>query len=114
MRKLTLKEKEDLRKEYIDLQEPIVVNDFESALKRCEQKFAHTYDEHIKQIGREYMAKKRNDPNSRQKQYDRQYLDDILKGKRNPPCAEKTREFVKKAKYKYGSLSLSSVYQHLK
>ena len=114
MRELTLKEKDMLRKKHMNDSENITVTDFKSAVQRCEQKFSQLYTEQVREMSRDAMRKRRQDTNSKQLQYDKQYLDDIIKGKRNPPCADKTRSFIKKMSNKYGSFSLYQVYKNMK
>lgn len=99
MRKLKTDELNAIYDECRDLIGEVKVTDFESAQLRCKQMI---YEQHKKKLA-EQKRKQRQKPEVRQKEYE--YQGKLLRGEINPPCAERTRQFVAVMTSKYGSVA---------
>ena len=99
MKKLTGREIQQINREYSDVINPIVVEDFESACERCKQLLSDNYRREQAELQRQQRMK-----SIRQHNYCIQYTEDVISGKRNPPSAKHTREFLAKMKKKHGGV----------
>lgn len=99
MKKLTIREVQQINREYSDVINPIVVEDFESACERCKQLLSDNYKKEVAEL-----AVKQRMKSTRQHNYCIQYSEEVISGKRNPPSAKHTREFLAKMKKKHGGI----------
>ena len=89
----------ELNREYCDVINPIVVEDFESACERS------------KQLCSEFYRKMRADERERLRTVsikvinsDAKYRDDLIHGRVNPPCASDIRKYLAIMKRKHGGV----------
>lgn len=109
MKKLTGREIQQINREYSDVINPIVVEDFESACERCKQLLSENYRKGLADAERQQRMK-----STKQHNYHIQYTEDVLSGKRNPPSAKHTREFLAKMKKKHGGIKKYNLMRILK
>ena len=98
MKKIPYEEKYQIYIEYRDIENPIEVTDFNSALERCKQQVSKNF----KKTRAKYKRQQRKRQEVRDKEYI--YQGKILRGEINIPSAERTRSFMNHIKKKYGSV----------
>lgn len=101
MKIVTAQKREELFKKW-DNTEKVTVSDFQSAVQRAEQCYVECYKSEIRNKKKLYQRKYRLNTDVRERE--RQYTYELLTGKRNPPCAERTRKFYFAIRNKYGSV----------
>ena len=99
MRKLTTREMIELNREYVDVINPIVVEDFESACERSKQLCAEFF--------RQQRAKDRERLRTvsvKTINGDVKYRDDLINGRIHPPSADNIRKYLAIMKRKHGGV----------
>lgn len=99
MNNIKYEEKEQIYKEYRDVEEKIPVTDFQSALERCKQMVCENFKKDRATKKRKYRER----DYVRQKEYT--YRGKILSGEIDIPSAENQRHFSAVMKSKYGSVA---------
>ena len=98
MRKLGYTERWNIYLEYRNIDHPIVVGGFESAIMRCKQEVCKS----VKKQRALYKRKARQRQEVKDKEY--AYRGKILRKEVDIPSGEKIRSFVITTKKKYGSI----------
>lgn len=101
MKIVTAQKREELFEKWNN-KEKVTVSDFQSAVQRAEQCYVECCKAEIRKKKKLYQRKYRLNTDVRERE--RRYTYELLIGKRNPPCAEKTRKFYFAIKNKYGSV----------
>lgn len=99
MRKLTNHEMIELNREYGDVINPIVVEDFESACERSKQLCSKFFRQQRAKDRERLRTVNVNTING-----DVRYRDDLIHGRVNPPCAADIRKYLAIMKRKHGGV----------
>lgn len=109
MKTLTIKQRDDIVKQYKNT-EDIKVTNFQSALERCKQQLCRNEQKKKREYIRRRFIEQRysfggaSTPADKKVAYNYNYIGRVMRGEINPECAKKTIKFIFAMRRKYKAL----------